>query len=100
MVKIYEEYDSDKHKDCVLFLDQASQLGYSVWSDETKEILRLLLDSYVAGDFINLKDVKHIFGQKEFVDLGYTHLKIIKTCFGTKEKYFDILVELENKLYE
>ena len=39
MVKIYEEYDSDKHKDCVLFLDQASQLGYSVWSDETKEIL-------------------------------------------------------------
>lgn len=79
---------------------RAVEAYLSTFNDETKEILRLLLDSYVAGDFINLKDVKHIFGQKEFVDLGYTPLKIIKTCFETKEKYFNILVELENKLYE
>lgn len=39
MVQVYKEYEELVHKDCTLFLDQASQLGYSVWSDETKELL-------------------------------------------------------------
>lgn len=39
MVKVYTEYNQEVHKDCILFLDQASQLGYSIWSDETKEII-------------------------------------------------------------
>ena len=39
MSKVYTEYDAEVHKGCTLFLDQASQLGYSVWSEETKEIL-------------------------------------------------------------
>lgn len=39
MSKVYTEYNRDEHKGCVLFLDQASQLGYSVWSEGTKEII-------------------------------------------------------------
>lgn len=39
MSKVYLQYNQDIHKECILFLDQASQLGYSVWSDETKEII-------------------------------------------------------------
>lgn len=39
MLNIHVEYEEDVHKDCALFLDQASQLGYSVWSDETKELI-------------------------------------------------------------
>lgn len=39
MSTVYNEYSEEVHKDCVLFLDQASNLGYSIWSNATKEIV-------------------------------------------------------------
>lgn len=80
--------------------NRALAMYLDTFNDDTKIILRLLLDSYVNNDFSNLKDIKNIFSQPEFSELGYTPMKIIKKCFKTKEKYFKILNELENKLYE
>lgn len=70
------------------------------FNDEQKTVLNLLLDAYVESSFTNLKDIKRIFSQAKFTDLGYTPLSAIKKVFGTKEKYFAILNEIENKLYE
>lgn len=70
------------------------------FDEEVTEVLRLLLDAYAETSFTNLRDVKNIFTQPKFADLGYTPLKVIKQCFGSKEKYYDLLNELENKLYE
>ena len=67
---------------------------------EKKIIIQKLLHAYVKTSFKNLTDIANIFSQKEFTDMGYTPLKIIKQIFGTKEKYFKMLRELENKLYE
>ena len=68
-------------------------------NDERREILRMLLDTYAESDFKSLKAVKEIFSMPKFNDIGLTPLKAMK-CFGGKEKYFDVLKELENKLYE
>lgn len=70
------------------------------FSHEIKHVLNLLLDCYVESNFENLKDIKNIFSQDIFAKMGYTPIKIIKYCFKTKENYFEILKELENKLYE
>ena len=76
----------------VLFLEK--------FDDDMKEILRLLLDAYAETNFSNLRDVKNIFSQPQFAELGLTPMKAIKQIFGSREKYFTILNELENKLYE
>lgn len=70
------------------------------FNDEQKKILNLLLDAYVESSFTNLKDIRRIFSQEKFTDLGYTPLSITKKVFGTKEKYYAILNEIESKLYE
>ena len=68
--------------------------------DEKKEIVRTLLDAYAETNFQNLKDIKTVFSMPAFTEMGYTPLKIIKDYFGSKDKYFLFLSELENKLYE
>lgn len=68
--------------------------------DEKKEIVRTLLDAYAETNFQNLRDVRTIFSMPNFIDMGYTPLKIIKEYFGSKEKYYQFLNMLENKLYE
>lgn len=70
------------------------------FDDEKKEVLKTLLDAYGETNFTNLRDIKNIFSQPAFADMGLTPLSAIKRCFGTKEKYFALLAELENKLYE
>ena len=40
------------------------------YNDETKEILRRLLDAYAETNFTNLRDVKNIFSQPQFTELG------------------------------
>ena len=70
------------------------------FDDDTKEVLRLLLDAYIESSFANLKDVKNIFSQPQFMDLGLTPMKAIKQVFGSREKYFQRLSEMENMLYE
>lgn len=69
-------------------------------SDERREILRMLLDTYAESDFKSLREVKEIFSMPKFTDIGLTPLKAMKQVFGSKEKYFEVLKELENKLYE
>lgn len=65
-----------------------------------RDMLRMLLDAYSENDFSNLKNIKNTFSHERFAKLGLTPLKIIKDYFGTKENYFALLTELENKLYE
>lgn len=65
-----------------------------------KIIIEKLLEAYVETSFTNLRDIKNIFSQQVFAQMGFTPLKIIKQVFVTKEKYFALLNELENKLYE
>ena len=67
--------------------------------DEKREILRMLLDTYAESSFKSLKAVKEIFSMPKFNDIGLTPIKAVK-IFGGKEKYFEVLKELENKLYE
>ena len=68
--------------------------------EEKKEVLKLLLDTYAESSFKSLREVKEIFSMPKFAEIGLTPLKAIKQVFGGKEKYFEILKELENKLYE
>ena len=65
---------------------------------EAQEVLRLLLDAYVAQDFESLKDLD-IFNLPQFTQIGYTKLSAVK-LFSGKNNYYKILSELENKLYE
>lgn len=67
---------------------------------EKREICELLLQSYVHSDFQALRNIREIFSQPEFLDLGYTPVGLLRSVFGTKEHYFSTLRELENKLYE
>lgn len=62
--------------------------------------IRLLLDAYAETNFTNLRDVKNIFAQPQFANIGLTPLKAVKQIFGGKGKYFECLNEIENKLYE
>lgn len=68
--------------------------------DVKKVIIQKLLAAYVETDFASLRDIKSIFSQTEFTSIGFTPMKVIKQVFGSKEKYFTLLNELENKLYE
>lgn len=70
------------------------------FDDDKKEVIRLLLDAYAETNFTNLRDVKNIFSQTQFAEIGMTPLKAVKQVFGGKDKYFRFLNEIENKLYE
>ena len=69
------------------------------FEDEHREILRCLLDSYAESSFTNMKDIKKTFKNKRYEKYG-SPLMIIKKFFGTKEKYFKVLKELETRIYE
>lgn len=68
-------------------------------TEERKEILKMLLDTYAESDFKSLKAIREIFSMPKFDEIGLTPIKAVK-IFGGKEKYFEVLKELENKLYE
>lgn len=70
------------------------------FDDDKKEVIRLLLDAYAETNFTNLRDIKNIFSQPQFTEIGLTPLKAVKQVFGGKDKYFKCLNEIENKLYE
>lgn len=70
------------------------------FDDDKKEVIRLLLDAYAETNFTNLRDIKNIFSQPQFTEIGLTPLKAVKQVFGEKDKYFKCLNEIENKLYE
>lgn len=70
------------------------------FDDEKREVIRLLFDAYAETNFTNLKDIKNIFSQPQFTDIGLTPLKVVKQIFGGKDRYFKCLNEIENKLYE
>lgn len=69
------------------------------FEDEHRDILRCLLDSYAESSFTNMKDVKKTFKNKRYESYG-SPLMIIKKFFGTKEKYFKVLKELETRIYK
>ncbi len=68
------------------------------FTPKAQDILWLLLDAYVAQDFESLKDLD-IFNLPQFTQIGYTKLSAVK-LFSGKNNYYNILGELENKLYE
>ena len=68
--------------------------------DEKKLVGKTLLDAYVETNFQYLRDIKTVFSMPAFSEMGYTPLKVIKDFFGSKDKYFQFLYMLENKLYE
>ena len=70
------------------------------FDDIKKKTLRLLLDAYAETNFVNLRDVKNIFQQQQFREIGLTPTRVLKEVFKSREAYFKCLEELENKLYE
>lgn len=70
------------------------------FDDDKKEVIRLLLDAYAETNFTNLRDIKNIFSQPQFTEIGLTPLKAVKQVFGGKDKYFKCLNEIEKNLYE
>lgn len=71
----------------------------AMFDQEKRDILRGLLDAYADYNFTNLKDVKLTFSHDRFKDYG-SPLNIMKKYFGTKEKYYAVLKELEKRIYE
>ena len=78
----------------------AIALYLSGQSDEKKMIIRMMLDVYAVSSFNSLRAIKEIFAMPKFTEAGYTPIKVIKQVFGSREKYFEELPILENKLYE
>lgn len=70
----------------------------SEFTDEKRDILRGLLDAYADTSFTNLKDIKTTFSHVRFKKYG-NPLGILKKYFGTKEKYYATLKELERRVY-
>lgn len=71
----------------------------SQYKDDKRDVLRCVLDAYVETDFTGLKDIKRTFGHERFQKFG-SPVNIVKKYFGTKEKYYAVLKELEKRIYE
>lgn len=71
----------------------------SQFEQEKRDILRGLLDAYADSNFVNLKDIKNTFSHQRFKRYG-NPLGVVKKYFGTKEKYYAVLKELEKRVYE
>lgn len=71
----------------------------SMFEVEKRDILRGLLDAYADSSFTNLKDIKTTFSHSRFSKYG-SPVNILKKYFGTKEKYYAVLKELEKRIYE
>ena len=71
----------------------------SMFEKDKRDILRGLLDAYADTSFTNLKDIKRTFTHDSFKEYG-NPLAIMKKYFGTKEKYYAVLKELEKRIYE
>lgn len=71
----------------------------AMFDQDKRDILRGLLDAYAYYNFTNLKDIKLTFSHDRFKDYG-SPLNIMKKYFGTKEKYYAVLKELEKRIYE
>lgn len=71
----------------------------SMFEKDKRDILRGLLDAYADTSFTNLKDIKRTFTHDRFKEYG-NPLAIMKKYFGTKEKYYAVLKELEKRIYE
>ena len=71
----------------------------AMFDQDKRDILRGLLDAYADYNFTNLKDIKLTFSHDRFKDYG-SPLNIMKKYFGTKEKYYAVLKELEKRIYE
>lgn len=69
------------------------------YEPEKREILRAVLDAYTESNFTNLKNIKLTFSHARFAGYG-NPLAVMKKYFGSKEKYYAILKELERRLYE
>jgi type I restriction enzyme R subunit len=66
---------------------------------QKRDILRSLLDAYADSNFANLKTIKTTFSHERFKKYGNPK-GILKKYFGTKEKYYNTLKELEKRVYE
>ena len=71
----------------------------AMFESDKRDILRGLLDAYADTSFVNLKDIKLTFAHPRFMKYG-NPLAILKKYFGTKEKYYAVLKELEKRIYE
>ena len=71
----------------------------AMFDKDKRDILRGLLDAYADTSFVNLKDIKTTFSHPRFQQYG-SPLNVVKKYFGTKEKYYDVLKELEKRVYD
>ena len=66
--------------------------------EDRKELVPLLLNIYVLQDFEALKDL-NVFNLPQFREKGWTKLSGVK-AFEGKQKYYEFLTDLENRLYK
>lgn len=64
-----------------------------------QQIARGLLDTYIASDFVALRDVKNVFSMNTFDKMGLTPLSAMR-IFSGKTNYIKFLHGLEQSLYE
>ena len=80
-------------------VNTAAMYRYINSLDEKKqELVPMLLKIYETKDFEALKDL-NVFNLPQFTAKGWTKLSGAK-AFGGKQKYYEFLSQLENKLYE
>ena len=71
----------------------------SQFEDDKREILRDLLDAYADTNFVSLKNIQSTFSNTKFSKYGSPSM-VVKKYFGTKQKYYEVLKELERRIYE
>ncbi|MGN0076218.1 MAG: EcoAI/FtnUII family type I restriction enzme subunit R, partial [Parafannyhessea sp.] len=68
------------------------------FDEPARGLLRLMLDAYAEMGFERLRDLA-VFNLPQFKAAGWTKLSAVKKL-GGKERYYGLLSELENALYE
>jgi len=71
---------------------------FTKYEDKMREVLDALLDKYKDEGIKTLENTK-VLKSKEFTNIG-TPIEIITQIFGSKEKYEDVVAELEEELFK
>ena len=71
---------------------------FTKYEEKMRRVLDALLDKYKDEGIRTLENTK-VLKSKEFKDIG-TPIEIITQIFGSKEKYEDVIAELEEELFK
>jgi type I restriction enzyme R subunit len=70
---------------------------FTKYGEKAQAVLNTLLDKYADTDIKTIED-KKVLRNKEFIDLG-TPIEIINETFGSKAKYEQAVLDLEEQLF-